>query len=205
MSEQNASIFPPQWAEALLTAVLPVRDRESVPGDLLEEYRESIAPQRGQAAANRWYVRQLAGLVLRQQTAWALIVAVTVVCRAAFDAFVPTHDFTVRALVSTYLAVNIWLSAGFVCGWRTASLRGALVGGGITAVLACLFVYAGTAAFLAAILLSGNDAAWASIQNSGGGASEMFVLPVVTVLPSTVLATIGGAAVLLTRRVHRIV
>ena len=204
MSEQNPSTLPPRWAEGLLRTMLPARDRESVSGDLLEEYCESVAPLGGRAMANRWYVRQVASVIVRHQTIWALLFALALVVRAAADAFVPTDSFATRAAVTRYVAVNIWLSAGFACGWRTASLTGAIVGGGITAVLACLLVYAGTAAILGVVVVSGNDAAWVSIQRSGGVA-EMFVLPVLAVVPAMALATIGGAAALLTRRVHRIV
>jgi hypothetical protein len=203
MGEQNPSNLPPWWAEALLRALLPARDRETVPGDLLEEYRESVALLRGRLIANRWYVRQVASVIVRRQTMWAVLFSITLVARVAVDAFVPTDNFSTRAVFTTYVTVNIWLSAGFACGWRTASLKGSVVGGGLTAVLACLLVYAGTAAILGVIMVSGNDAAWASIQRSGG-AAEMILLPVMTVIPATVLATIGGAAALLTRRVLRI-
>jgi hypothetical protein len=39
---------PPRWAEALLRAILPPRDEETVSGDLLEECRERALPERGQ-------------------------------------------------------------------------------------------------------------------------------------------------------------
>ena len=54
---------PPRWAEALLRIWLDPRDRETVTGDLLEEYREVVAPARGSVRARIWYVRQ----------AWSLI------------------------------------------------------------------------------------------------------------------------------------
>jgi len=38
---------PPRWAEALLRAFLKPGDFESVSGDLLEQYRDSIYPARG--------------------------------------------------------------------------------------------------------------------------------------------------------------
>ena len=55
---------PPRWAEALLRALLPLRDRDPVSGDLLEEYRE-VASFRGEGDARRWYRRQVAGIVWR--------------------------------------------------------------------------------------------------------------------------------------------
>ncbi len=54
---------PPRWAEGLLEAMLTRRDRDTIPGDLLEEYREVILPARGRLRANLWYLRQVVSLV----------------------------------------------------------------------------------------------------------------------------------------------
>lgn len=44
------SVAPPPWAEAWLRSWLLTRDRETVSGDLLEEYRERIRPHRAPRA-----------------------------------------------------------------------------------------------------------------------------------------------------------
>jgi hypothetical protein len=49
---------PPRWLEALLVWCLAARDRETISGDLLEEYREVQLPQLGPMRANLWYMRQ---------------------------------------------------------------------------------------------------------------------------------------------------
>ena len=54
---------PPAWAESMLRLLLPPRNRDSVSGDLLEEYREVVLPSRGMLRAKLWYVRQLASFV----------------------------------------------------------------------------------------------------------------------------------------------
>jgi hypothetical protein len=54
---------PPRWAEALLRLCLPPRDRDTVTGDLLEEYRESVLPMRGRLRAQLWYLRHAISLV----------------------------------------------------------------------------------------------------------------------------------------------
>jgi hypothetical protein len=54
---------PPRWAEALLRFFLSPRDRESVSGDLLEEYREVILPSRGRWRAQLWYFRHALSLI----------------------------------------------------------------------------------------------------------------------------------------------
>jgi hypothetical protein len=50
---------PPQWLEHALLCLLPARDRETISGDLLEEYREERVPRLGRARANIWYLRQV--------------------------------------------------------------------------------------------------------------------------------------------------
>lgn len=54
---------PPVWAESILRLLLPPRNRESVSGDLLEEYRDVVVPTRGVLRAQLWYVRQLVSFV----------------------------------------------------------------------------------------------------------------------------------------------
>ncbi len=49
---------PPRWLEWLLLRFLPSRDRETISGDLLEEYREEQLPRAGPVRANLWYLRQ---------------------------------------------------------------------------------------------------------------------------------------------------
>jgi len=58
-----ANCTPPRWAEALLERLLPECARETVVGDLREEFIESAAPKLGLAAARFWYVRQLVSFV----------------------------------------------------------------------------------------------------------------------------------------------
>jgi hypothetical protein len=45
---------PPEIAQLLLHALLPVEARESVAGDLLEEYRDSRVPASGEFRADLW-------------------------------------------------------------------------------------------------------------------------------------------------------
>ncbi len=52
--------LPPEWLERTLLLFLDGRDRESISGDLLEEYREERLPKSGRLRANVWYLRQCA-------------------------------------------------------------------------------------------------------------------------------------------------
>src|SRR4030095_7737325 len=97
----------PDWAEALLRATLKPADRDSVSGDLLEQYRDSIEPSRGPVRADRWYVRQVFGYVWRDARGWALMFATASIVRTAMDWFSPPAEFSTRAAASTFPGVRL--------------------------------------------------------------------------------------------------
>jgi len=72
MDTRPRSGDPPSWAEAILRGLLAPRNRETVSGDLLEEYREVVLPACGVVRARVWYLRQ----VLSFMTPHALMRAV---------------------------------------------------------------------------------------------------------------------------------
>ena len=53
---------PPRWAECLLERLLPARNRQTITGDLGEEYVEVILPRSGSLLADLWYLRQVFSL-----------------------------------------------------------------------------------------------------------------------------------------------
>jgi hypothetical protein len=61
MSEQASG--PWRWAEALLERLLPESARETIVGDLREEFVEATEPQKGRLRAQVWYVRQVASFI----------------------------------------------------------------------------------------------------------------------------------------------
>jgi hypothetical protein len=54
---------PPRWLEGMLLKFLAARDRETISGDLLEEYREEQVPRFGSLRANVWYLCQTLSLI----------------------------------------------------------------------------------------------------------------------------------------------
>jgi hypothetical protein len=50
---------PPRWLQRALLSFLNARDRETISGDLLEEFRDEKLPHLGVLRANIWYLRQL--------------------------------------------------------------------------------------------------------------------------------------------------
>jgi hypothetical protein len=180
---------PPDWADALLRAVLKHGDRDSVSGDLLEQYRDSIEPLHGRERADRWYVRQVLGYVWRAARVWALLFATASIVRTALDWFNPPGDFSTRSAASTFIGIGILLVAGSRAAWRTGSLVAGTVAGVATTLLAAVLSVSGAGLLIA---IWHDPGTLAAIQGSGG-LGEVFTLPIVMVLPGMLLGTIGGA------------
>ena len=126
MTIDRPTTLPPRWADRLLRLVLAARDRESVSGDLLEEYRQPIVPARG-AGANGWYVRQVAGFLLRETWAWGALVAAICVWRYLLDTLAPIHYtpgvIALRSAVMSWALMAAFGGCGAWHAWRTGHLR----------------------------------------------------------------------------------
>lgn len=179
---------PPDWAERVLEAFLPSRAFESVSGDLLEEYRETVFPARGRHGADRWYLSQVMGYAWRSAGVWATLFAASFLVRTAIDWRIPTTDFHLRATVSTSLGIGIFLLAGFWAGWRTGSVRGAAIVGLVTAALAIPLQIIGD---LLLVALWHDQVTQSAIRVSGG-LGEVFSMPLMTVLPCVLISAAGG-------------
>jgi hypothetical protein len=118
----NTSATPPGWAEDLLRVFVRPTDFENVSGDLLEQYRDSIYPRKGQRRADLWYAGQVLGFALRCVGSWAALLSLSFIVRAALDWLAPPLDFHARSAVSTALGVGILLAAGFSAAWRSSSI-----------------------------------------------------------------------------------
>ncbi len=66
---------PPRWAEAILRLVLRPADRESISGDLLEEYRVVRRPALGAFRANAWYIKHVSSVLWQLIRRYALVLA----------------------------------------------------------------------------------------------------------------------------------
>ncbi|HEY4011672.1 MAG TPA: hypothetical protein VGM11_16075 [Acidobacteriaceae bacterium] len=72
--------LPPALLQHLVLALLPPRDQETIPGDLLETYTER-RKRDGAASANRWYARQAGSLLPRAAfTAYGRTPALVFLC-----------------------------------------------------------------------------------------------------------------------------
>jgi hypothetical protein len=189
---------PPAWAEALLRDVLRPADGDSVTGDLLEEYRESIHPVRGPWRADVWYVGQVLGFVWRDARLWGTLFGVAFVARTALDWLLPPADFHVRASVSTYLGVTLLLTSAFLAARRSGSSAAGMIAGVATASIGAAISIAGATALLA---IWHDSQTIAAIRGSGG-LGEVFTLPIMMVLPGLVLGIFGGIAGVAVRRLR---
>lgn len=71
----DVSSHPPRLADALLRAIVPPSDFESISGDLLEEYREVRRPSLGRLRADAWYARQISSILWR--LVWPCVLAIS--------------------------------------------------------------------------------------------------------------------------------
>ncbi|MEO8077081.1 MAG: permease prefix domain 2-containing transporter, partial [Acidobacteriota bacterium] len=165
---------PPSWADALLRLFVGAEHVESVSGDLLEEYRDSVVPRSGQRRADRWYVLQVLGFVWRSTGLWACLFGGAFVVRTALDWLAPPVTFGSRSTVSTLLGVTILLVAAARMGWRSGSFLTGSIAGLTIAALGAVVSIGGDAALLA---FWHDPATMSAIRNSGG-LDEVFILPI---------------------------
>jgi len=179
---------PPEWAERVLQAFLSSSAFESVSGDLLEEYRDSVFPSRGRRGAQVWYISQVIGYAWRSAGVWAALFAVSFLIRTAMDWRSPTTEFHMRSTVSTSIALGIFLLVGFWAGSRTGSIKAAVIVGTVTASLAVPLQLIGAALLTAAW----HDPVTLSAIRESGGLGEVFSLPFFTVIPCVLVSALGG-------------
>jgi hypothetical protein len=189
-NRSSASERPPHWADALLRLLVRRDDVETVSGDLLEEYRETVRPALGGRRADVWYVVQVLGFI--PPACWVLGGAqgAAMVIRNAFDWFVPTTDFNTRSTVTTLTALALFLAAGLWVAWRSGSLRSGLLAGFVSSAAAACVSIVGAACLLS---FRHDQQTLLAITNSGG-LGEVFELPVLLIVPATFVAAIGAAA-----------
>lgn len=105
MTSERAAIdaSPPRWAEKLARFFLQARDRDTVTGDLLEEYREVVLPAKGRFRAQLWYFRQALSLVLVNPFLFGIILGVLFgAWNIAYSLLLPLAEDTVVAVFSFY-------------------------------------------------------------------------------------------------------
>ncbi len=123
---------PPRWANSLLRTVLRPSDVDSVPGDLIEEYREAKHPSLGRLGADAWYVGQTLSIVWR--VVWPFVVAIVAVRLLSFPVPREWNPSLVQAPGVSLLDAFIFVSAGYFGARRTGRLVSGIVIAGLTSL-----------------------------------------------------------------------
>jgi hypothetical protein len=194
MTVDRPITLPPRWAESLFRMLLAPRDRDSVSGDLLEEYRQSIVPSLG-AKADRWYIRQVTGFVLRATWAWGVIVAAICVWRYLLDTLAPIHYtagvIAPRSAVMSWLLMATFSGCGAWHAWRTGHLRAGVL---LTLIAATIGGYLAMAGTLVCLAISHGPETMAAIEGSGGLFEGFPGVPLLLMIVALVTGTPGALA-----------
>lgn len=133
---------PPRWAHALLQSLLRPSDSESIPGDLLEEYRDVRRPSLGALRANAWYVTHV--LSVLWHVMWPCAVPMAALKLLSVTLSLSWNPSLVQAPGVSLLDALTFLWAGYYGSQRTRLVRTGIVTAGTTSFLgfAMMAVYA---------------------------------------------------------------
>jgi hypothetical protein len=182
---------PPRWAAALLPLLLRADEAETVMGDLIEEYRDTVYPSSGRWRANAWFVGQVAGFAWRAAWVWGLLVAAFISGRFILDTFAPPASYYARSFFTTWSSILLYLLTGFWAARRTGRLRTGI----LIAVAAHAIGWSVNAAMTAAIYVGviRDQPAMLSLFRETGGWGEQWFLPLMLLPFVLVLGSAGGA------------
>jgi hypothetical protein len=182
---------PPRWMESLLRLLLDPVNAETVSGDLIEEYRESIYPRKGKWRADLWFLRQVAGFAWRSAFLAAVVLAIFVSGRFAYDAFSPPADWGPRSAFSTWSSIAIYLLVGFWAARRTCLVKTGMLIAVCTHLIAHALSITVTVVLFFAVIRQ--DSAMLTLFYQTGGWGEQLALPLM-VLPIVFALGSTGAA-----------
>jgi hypothetical protein len=151
MTSQEPS--PPPWAEALLRAMLKPSDRESISGDLLEEYRAVRLPARGGLRANAWYLKHVLSIFWRLIRPCALVLAGLTLLSLVPLAKGLWYGSLVQAPGVSLWDALIYFWAGYHGARRTRLIRTAVLAAGSTSVVGLTVLFAVAAIRTPSLLL----------------------------------------------------
>jgi hypothetical protein len=116
---------PPRVAHALLQVLVRPSDAESIPGDLLEEYREVRRPSMGRLRADVWYAKHVLSVLWRLM--WPSAVAITVLRIASFPLPGGPNPSLVPAPGVSLIDAFILVWAGYRGSQRTGRINTGLI------------------------------------------------------------------------------
>jgi hypothetical protein len=125
---------PPRWADRLLRWCLKPGDRLSIPGDLLEEYRDAKRPMLGALRADLWYVTQVFSVVSRLM--WPGVAAMTVTTLLSLAIKLPWRYSLVQAPGVSVVDPIVCAWAGYYASRRTGLARTGMIAAAVTGLFA---------------------------------------------------------------------
>ena len=136
---------PPRWLERTLLLFLSARDRETISGDLLEEYREERLPRSGALRANCWYLRQLVsfasiqilgGPLLKQALILAsLFILAAGVWLGVMENILKHDGYVSRSAIAVCIAIQGLATLLFIVLNGGAAVRSFIVAGAVATLL----------------------------------------------------------------------
>lgn len=194
MTNQRSAAFPPHWAESLLRTLLSAKDRDSISGDLLEEYRETIVPALGRKA-DWWYIRQVAGYALRMTWIWGGVIGAILITRYLLDTLAPV-SYTPgvihpRSAIMTYALMATFVGASGWRVWKSGHLRSGILVAFTAAALGGALSAVGT---ITALAVWHDPETMQAVRGSGGLAEALWGVPLLLVPIGCVTGAAGAIA-----------
>ena len=135
---KNETPTPPRWAEAVLRSLLKPSDRESISGDLLEEYRAARYPALGELRADAWYIKHVLSVLLR--LTWPYVFAVGALALIPFAIQKRLSPVPAPAISLFHCVIYLW--AGYQGSHRTRLTRTGMLSATVTSFFAIAFTLA---------------------------------------------------------------
>jgi hypothetical protein len=129
---KNELAAPPRWAESILKSLLRPSDRESISGDLLEEYRAVRYPSNGRRRADAWYIKHVWSVFLHFMWPMMLAAALVGLLQVMHNRGYGLVPFP--ALLIFHGA--LYFGAGFRASRRTGLIWTGIIAGAVTSLMA---------------------------------------------------------------------
>ena len=102
-----------KWADLVLRALLKPRDRDTVSGDLLEEYHHRVLASSSPWPARAWYARQVLSFVTA--LSWGLLIGAAAGAWMLIDTALHPLADDEGAVMILYMAglLLLWAAVGF--------------------------------------------------------------------------------------------
>lgn len=130
-----------KWGDFLLRFLVRRRDRDTISGDLLEEYREDVLPSKGPVAARLWYARQVLSFV--SPAAWGLAIGLAAGTLLLLDtAIEPLADDDAGAMIAVLMILSLlWVATSVAAGRRAQRFRDAVTAGLLVGLATMLAIH----------------------------------------------------------------